>query len=43
MSDYEIGYGKPPKHSQFEKGVRPNLRGRSKRQDLQIGAFRLER
>jgi hypothetical protein len=21
MSDYDVGYGKPPKHSQFKKGV----------------------
>jgi hypothetical protein len=24
MSDYDVGYGKPPKHSQFKKGVCPN-------------------
>jgi hypothetical protein len=33
MTDYEIGYGKPPKHSQFKKGVCPNPRGRGKRSE----------
>ncbi len=37
MSDYDIGYGKPPKHSQFKKGTCPNPSGRGKRRDLQIG------
>jgi hypothetical protein len=37
MSDYDVGYGRPPKHSQFKKGVCPNPRGRGKRGDLQIG------
>jgi Family of unknown function (DUF5681) len=37
MREYEIGYGKPPKHSQFKKGVCPNPRGRGKRRDLQVG------
>lgn len=31
MTDYEIGYGKPPKHSWFKKGVCPNPRGRGMR------------
>lgn len=31
MSDYEVGYGKPPKHSRFRKGVCANPRGRGKR------------
>src|SRR5579872_5984364 len=31
MTDYEIGYGKPPKHSRFKKGVCPNPHGRGKR------------
>ena len=30
MADYEVGYGKPPKHSQFKKGVSGNPRGRVK-------------
>ena len=37
MSDYDVGYGRPPKHSQFKKGVCPNPRGRGKRGNLQIG------
>ena len=28
--DYEVGYGKPPKHSRFKKGRSGNPRGRSK-------------
>ena len=28
--DYEVGYGKPPKHSQFKRGQSGNPRGRSK-------------
>jgi hypothetical protein len=36
MADYEIGYGKPPRHSQFKKGVCANPRGRPKRRDTQI-------
>jgi len=28
--DYDIGYGKPPLHSQFGKGHSGNPRGRSK-------------
>jgi Family of unknown function (DUF5681) len=31
MSDYEVGYGKPPKHSRFKVGNRANLKGRPKR------------
>ena len=37
MSDYDVGYGKPPKHSQFKKGVCPNPAGRGKRRDLEVG------
>ena len=33
MTDYDVGYGKPPKHSQFKKGVSGNPRGRVKRGD----------
>src|ERR1700730_18750757 len=29
--DYDIGYGKPPKHSQFAKGRSGNPHGRPKR------------
>lgn len=28
--DYEVGFGKPPKHSQFKKGQSGNLKGRPK-------------
>ena len=34
MSDYDVGYGKPPKHSRFKKGVCPNPAGRGKRREL---------
>ena len=37
MSDYDVGYGKPPKRSQFKKGVCPNPRGRGKRCDFEVG------
>jgi Family of unknown function (DUF5681) len=37
MSDYEVGYGKPPKHSQFKKGICPNPNGRGKRCVLEVG------
>ena len=30
QDDYEVGYGKPPKDSQFQKGVSGNPRGRPK-------------
>jgi hypothetical protein len=34
MSDYEVGYGKPPKHSRFKVGNKANLEGRPKRTPL---------
>ena len=37
MADYEIGYGKPPRHSQFKKGVCANPRGRPRRFNPEIG------
>jgi Family of unknown function (DUF5681) len=37
MADYEIGYGRPPRHSQFKKGVCANPRGRPKRCNAEIG------
>jgi hypothetical protein len=36
MSDYKIGYGKPPKHTQFQKGVCPNPKGRGKGRGLDL-------
>ena len=36
MTGYDVGYGKPPKHSQFKKGVCPNPKGRGKRGDLPL-------
>jgi hypothetical protein len=36
MSDYDVGYGKPPKHARFKKGVCPNPHGRGKRRDLKV-------
>ena len=30
-ADYEVGYKKPPRHSQFKSGNRANPRGRGKR------------
>lgn len=29
-ADYEVGYGKPPRHSRFQKGRSGNPKGRSK-------------
>jgi len=37
VSDYDVGYGRPPKHSKFKKGVCPNPSGRPKRPNLQVG------
>ena len=30
MSDYDVGYGKPPKHTRFQKGQSGNPKGRPK-------------
>ena len=30
VGPYEVGYGKPPKHSQFQKGKSGNPKGRPK-------------
>jgi hypothetical protein len=30
QDDYVIGYGKPPKNSQFQNGISGNSRGRPK-------------
>jgi hypothetical protein len=37
MADYELGYGRPPRHSQFKKGVCANPRGRPRRFNPEIG------
>ena len=42
MSDYEIGYRKPPRHTRFKKGVCPNPAGRGKRRTPPIGAVARE-
>jgi hypothetical protein len=34
MSDYEVGYQKPPKDSRFKAGVSGNPKGRGKRKHL---------
>lgn len=33
--DYKVGYGQPPKHSQFRKGQSGNPRGRPKRRQAE--------
>jgi Family of unknown function (DUF5681) len=30
MKPYDVGYGRPPRHTQFKKGECPNPRGRGK-------------
>jgi Family of unknown function (DUF5681) len=42
MGEYEIGYGKPPKHTRFKKGVCPNPRGRGKERDQNLGGVVLD-
>ena len=37
MGDYSVGYGKPPMHSRFKKGVCPNPKGRGKKGALEAG------
>jgi hypothetical protein len=31
QGDYKVGYGKPPKNTQFQKGISGNPRGRPKK------------
>lgn len=35
VGDYEVGYGKPPRHSQFKKGQSGNPNGRLKRSPVE--------
>jgi hypothetical protein len=37
MSDEDVGYGKPPKHSRFKPGNNANPKGRPKRKPAAIG------
>lgn len=37
MSDRKAGYGEPPEHSRFKKGVSGNPKGRPRRQPPEIG------
>jgi Family of unknown function (DUF5681) len=37
MADYEIGYGRPPRHSQFMKGVCANPSGRPRLCNSEVG------
>jgi hypothetical protein len=37
MSDDDVGYCKPPKHTRFKKGVSGNLKGRPKRKPAALG------
>jgi hypothetical protein len=34
VSDYQVGYGKPPQHSRFKPGNNANPKGRPKRGPL---------
>ncbi|MBL4544643.1 MAG: hypothetical protein JKP95_01895 [Oceanicaulis sp.] len=38
QSEYEVGYGKPPKATQFKKGQSGNPRGRPKMQPKDVAA-----
>ena len=40
--DYEVGYGRPPKHSQFQRGKSGNPNGRPKKSKELNSLFRTE-
>lgn len=40
--DYEVGYGRPPKHSQFKKGQSGNPSGREKEPTTFLASFNKE-
>jgi hypothetical protein len=37
MTDYTVGYGKPPTSTRFKKGVCPNKKGRPRKVDPPLG------
>jgi len=39
MTDYEVGYGRPPIHTRFKKGVCPHPKGRGKRDSTEMASI----